>query len=228
MSDILNEEGSGTNPLKEGRSSTKEQMLKEAAFLADFLSKGCDKVKKIGIGGSLSRGKENPGDVDLIIFVDDQIAQRFFNNALNHRERGEKLNIREEVAKYLGLEGEMKTLWEMTLAQVSSPIDFLLVPSDPSEMSTFLWSLYSIDPSFLENIQKTVKIYNPEIGDFIREEVYSSEQIERIRKASFVRLGEIQQNEGAGYNEDYVRMETSHSHKKRINRVKIQPISPNK
>lgn len=225
MSDILNEQGSGINSLKEGENGKSELMLQEATLLADFLSRSCDRVKKVGIAGSLSRGKKNPGDIDLVIFVDDMTAQRFFSNALNHRDRGEKVNIREELTKYLSLEGEMKTLWEMCLEQVISPIDFLLLPDNPSEMSAHLWAQYSLDPSFLENITKTARIYHPETNSFVQEEVYSPEQIEIVGKASFVRLKQVLQNEKVG-GEDLDRMERSHSHQKRINRVKAQPPSP--
>lgn len=228
MSDILNEQGSGVNPLKEGEVGSSELMLREATLLADFLSKGSDKVIKVGIGGSLSRGKKNPGDIDLVIFVDDQMAQRFFNDTFDRRVKGEKVDIKEELAKLLGLSGEMKTLWEMTLEQVASPVDFLLVPDDPSEKSTHLWAQYSLDPSFLENIAKNARIYHPEVNGFVQEEIYSPDQIERIRKASFVRLKEIHLNEETGLGEDLNKMETSHSHQKRIKRVKIQSLTPNK
>ncbi len=215
MADILDEEGLKVNSLKDSEGGKRELMLHEATLLADFLSKGCDKVKRVGIGGSLSRGINDPGDIDLVIFTDDTTAQRCFNNVLNHRDKKEKVYTGEELIKYLGLEGETRTLWEMCLEQVNSPVDFLLLPDNPSEMSTHLWAQYSLDPSFLENIAKNVRIYHPETNSFVQEEVYSPEQIERIRKASFVRLKGILQNEEKG-GDDINRMQRSHSHKKRI------------
>lgn len=215
MSDIGDSEISKHTPLPEG--IKREEMLREAGLLADFLIRGCDKVKKVGLGGSLSREKENPGDIDLVIFVDDRIAQKFFVRGLDRREKGERVYAAQEVAFCLGFDKEMETVWQICLHQVHFPVDFIVVPHDPSEMSAALWAQYSLDPSFLENISKA-RIFNQETQAFVAgEEIFSKEQQELIKKHSFIRLSHILQNEEVGGN-DIDSMQRSHSHQKRIKR----------
>lgn len=214
MSDIQETEVTQDPELIPAAEVKNVEMIKEAALLADFLVKCSGKVKRVGLSGSLARGKKDPGDIDLVVFVDDEVAQKYFKNALDKKYQGETLMTSEEIAKHLGFDRDVQIMWEMCLSQISFPIDFQVIPDDPSSGSAILWAELSLDPTFLENITKT-KMYHSETEQFVQEEAYTSEQLDLIRKASFLRLKKILGDKDE-YDKALGRMERSPSHRKRL------------
>lgn len=203
------------------RGGERDQMTKDALLLADFLHRsGC--VKRVGIAGSLSRGKADPTDIDLIIFVDDKKAIDCINEGIYLREFGKPVNIE----KYLGFDDTLKTMFAITLTQMHDyHIDFQIISDTPSEEYVGIMVKNSVDPNFLQNISRDVLIFDPVTYSFHRQEVFTPEQDKIIEGAVFNRL---KQMVTTGDSASLKYMEESSSHRKRIRDAKIQPLSPSK
>lgn len=201
-----------TNPSSlEG--STRQEMLGEASMLASFLVDQGN-IKHVGIAGSLARGKENPSDVDFVIFVDNSTAKAC------HREKmrllREKSPHRVNLSKFLTVDDEQWNWFVMAISGCKHRFDIQVISDNPDEEYLTMMAKDNIDPNFIKNLSNDVLLYDQAEDQFKQAQVFTQEQHELMDQASFNRLKDVLSNPDDRY---YDTIAKSHSHLKRIGKT---------
>lgn len=169
----------------------KNELLGKAVDLAYLLTKGAG-IEKVGIAGSLARGKENPSDLDFVIFLP-------LKKVLEHRIDAtlgievpwhERLDLNESVRDSLKI-----ILDVFKLHGIKLDVHFLPESFDEKIFKT-MFDL-SGDPSYMLNIVRDILIFDSSSEKFERKPVYSPDQIDQIRLMSFEKLKSIVNDEQA-------------------------------
>jgi len=163
----------------------RKSMVEEATVLADFLLDWGEKVKRVGVAGSLSRGKRRPGDIDLVVFIDNDEAKKCQNNRNELMKKGEGDS---QVYEYLGMDyGKWNVfvfLHDMFRECRKYPVDVIVASDCPDEEYLKLAKEGNVSPKFLENILNDVVLYDPEMEGFRKENVFTEEQMKLVKQMS--------------------------------------------
>ena len=190
--------------------SSREDLLNSAKQIAEQFNR-TGNIKRIGIAGSLARGKEKPSDIDLVFLVDE-------GSFLNYRmtvgfDKNGSYDVVKQIMGMLKKETESKEknfLFEEILGLSSSDakrlvvqvlstgfiekknIDILVLPDKiEEEIVADLAVFTQYDPTFLSNIRKDCQQFNPETGNFEPTPIYTDEEMAIINQAEFKNLKEI-------------------------------------
>lgn len=193
-------------------------MVDEAILLASLLvNRG--NVKRVGVAGSLARGKENPSDMDFIIFVDNETAKACHREKMRLLRTGSNKKV--PLSEYLTLDDEEWNLFAAVYSGIESQVDIQVVSDNPDEEYIKMVANDNLDPSFLINISNDAFIYDPSVKTFIKRGVFDDKKRQMMEEASFKRLKEILAETDKHYIET---VKKSHSHQKRINRIKGKQV----
>ena len=211
---------------------TKETLLAKAEEVAEFLT-GKGYIEKVGIAGSLARGKDNPTDIDIVLFVDDSCALELqreqIDKALDMYDYSDENHVianefeseitkigleREEIGKLLLMLFNEEAELDQSQA-VFYPIDWIIVPLSPSDKFIEISTILNFDPNFLGELSKDVLTYNPKTGKF-EKEPYLNDHQEKILHDATTRVLKILIRD-----DEYMKaVKNSPGHQKRVQRVK--------
>lgn len=191
----------------------RETMLGEASLLAGILNRKGN-IERVAIAGSLARGREHPSDIDLVLFLKNEMAHRYFKTASEARKS--KDEKKPDLFDYLGISDDDWNVFVSILMNTQSAVDLIIVSNQPDEEYAKMMSQGNIDPYFLLNLSKTAILYDSESNSFKRSgRIYSERQIETVNEAGFKELKRLVENPK---DRKYDAIYRSHSHQKRINR----------
>lgn len=208
MTDSDAEFGIGEVVKSPSRLNGREIFMGKAREIAEFLT-GRGSVEKVGIAGSLARGKEFPSDIDLVIFVNQEAAMNDLTKRLNEvaeilkepleiqAETTRKDTVKEESVHSYNCLG-LNRMDELNLILMfydhggrRMPIDLFVISSDPNKTYIDIQGWMNVDPRFLLNIEKDILIFNPNTKSFEKQGVFSDEQKGMMENASYERLKEV-------------------------------------
>ena len=182
-----------------------------AEYLQDF-----EKINRIGLFGSLARGSNNPSDIDMAIFTDDNVAiellrSTYEKQTTGHELRYEKwaveneLDISKHETHFLYIcmafllmpeDRALETLrlfnWVRT--ETGEEISTIILSNHPSKQFIKIVSLMN-DPTFLESIINDMKLYDISCQNFIKLPIYPPKTLELIHKIGFESLKEMMEKE---------------------------------
>ena len=145
----------------------RKKMVENATILASFLV-NCDNVSRVGVAGSLSRGKARPSDVDLIVFIDNDNAKKCQGE--RNRLIRESLEDDMRLNQYLGMDDNkwnlFVSLYGMLCNVKKCPIDVIIISDSPDNEYKQMMIDGNTDPDFLKNILKDVLIYDSQMNGF--------------------------------------------------------------
>ncbi len=200
----------------------KEKYIEFAKQLAEILRRS-ETVKRVGIIGSAARGKEYPSDLDCVVLIDQgayisYLLSNLFTSETKKRRYALDMQLIDALKKtaeqnedknflleqVLGLNREdAETLAILMFTEYPRPLDkgsslpHIVVLPDRMKGVEGLVSLQIIsqrDPTFLTNISADYIQFNPETGDFLRQPIYSEEEMAEIKGKEFKTLKEIISN----------------------------------
>ncbi len=211
---------------------SRERLLAKAEEIAEFLT-GKGDVEKVGIAGSLARGRENPTDIDIVLFVNEGCAMSYylgqvieaFGNNYEEDYTSPDPEKKEHAIQKIGLENKQLVRLLLTLFNEeaegdsslppSYPIDWIIVSSNPSDPFINLSTIMNFDPDFLRQLSKDVLTYNPKTKKFEKEPYLDDHQREVLRNATTKRLKNLINDE------KYAKLvKKSPSHQKRVQRAR--------
>ncbi|MCL5407410.1 MAG: hypothetical protein M1429_02860 [Patescibacteria group bacterium] len=171
----------------------------------EFDKKG--NIKKIGITGSVARGKEYPNDADLIFIIDEKAFFEYNTSTIFDTKKQysflaqvrEMLKNKDEkkenflFQKVLGLNNkDAKNMALLIgLKSLSIGVDIILLPDKIYEEETDFLISTQTDPTFLSNLAKDYQELDPESDNFKPAQMYSEEEMDQIRKIEFDALKKI-------------------------------------
>lgn len=202
-------EGDRTNPANNEVITTRDRMMGEATVLAEMLA-GRGNVARVGIAGSLARGKENPSDIDFVIFTDNETAKACHREKMRLLRQGSDQKV--QLSKYLTLDDASWNSFAAAYSHTESGIDIQVVSNEPDEVYIRMMANDNIDPNFLINISKDALLYDPSAGVFKKSQVFGETRTKMMEEASFERLKEILSEPNGRFYETVI---SSHSHQKR-------------
>lgn len=202
--------GTFENPLFELRNTEKsrEEILE---FAQEFAQKYTDKgnIKRIGIAGSVARGKKYPCDIDIILTLShdafweytlSQIYDPKGNYSIQTQLQAilkDKDNKAENFffERVLGFDHETAKLMALELAIHALPgggrVDIILLPEMIDNKFTTLEIPRSYDPTYISILAKDYQQFNSDTGNFESTPLYPETEMDLLRKAEFARLKEI-------------------------------------
>lgn len=184
------------------------EMIEEASLLASLLIDHGN-IKRVGVAGSLAKGKENPSDIDLVVFIDNKNAKDC------QREKWELLKKQKKVKleKYLTMNDVDWNIFTGFYQNAKYPVDLTIASNDPDEEYIKMMADENIDPNFLENISNDIFLYDPSVNGFKKESVFNEQQKTMMKQASYERIKEVLSNPDHSF---YDSIEKSHVHEKRM------------
>lgn len=198
------EESSGISP---------QEMLRIATSFAEFLM-GKGFIKRVGIAGSLARGKKEPSDIDFIILIEDSKAIQY----LKDRDRPGFPRFEREI---LGISDKWSEIFSGYVCGIDE-MQTEIISDNPSKVYIKEMTIANIDPNYLLNLEKDLLIFNQEKGVFEKQEVFTSEAKKVMEEAVFSELKRKKDD-----NEYYSGLQKSYSHQKRVNMARTSyPITP--
>ena len=172
--------------------SRKDKLLENAGDLADLLTKRAG-IKKVGIVGSLARGKENPSDLDFVIFLPpEKVLEHRIDAALRTKTPWyERLDLNESVQDSLKI-----VLGSFGSNGINLDVHFLPESFDKKDgkMLKLMFAL-SGDPSYMINAVRDILIFDSSSGIFKKETIYSPEQISQLEVLNFEALKSLVNDE---------------------------------
>ena len=201
----------------------REKFIEFAKKLAEILGDS-KTIKRTGIVGSVSRGKEFPSDLDYVIFIDQNeyslyLLSKFFVSEVSRRRYAFDMQLIDVMKKIAGQSDEKNFLFEQVLGldreaserlatfmiteyprsfeEMGLPLPHIVVLPDKMKGAEGLVRLQIMtqrDPTFLTNISSDYAQFNPEVRDFIKQPIYSEEEMAEIQSEEFRELKEIISN----------------------------------
>lgn len=193
----------------------KEDVLRSAKGYAAFLS-GKGNVKRVGLFGSVARGVDDPGDIDIVLFLDNAKAQEFLEvmqigPECEQYQAWVKEQKRKATAGPPALLPDFREFIQSYIVGLSDPeiialyrhgferheaggkrVNFLNLSNDPTEEYLGANIKAQRDPTFFDDrLMNDMMIYDPESGEFAKESPWSDEVNAMIKEAAFERLKEL-------------------------------------
>ena len=197
---------------------SREEFIKFATDLSEMLD-GQGHIKRVGLIGSVARGKENPTDLDMAIFIDEAsfltyIFSELFRNEAQQRRYVLDLQILDVMQKKVSKSEEKNFLFEKVLGfnrEQSFNLANLIMRNYPrdTEQSPFrmphliilpdkmtpdfaeLEIMVSRDPTFASNISRDYQRYDSQKRVFAPKPMYSEDEMAIIRGKEFELLKKL-------------------------------------
>jgi len=158
----------------------KDELLEKAVDLAYLLTKRGG-IKRVGIAGSLAREKENPSDIDFVIFLPqiDVLSYRIDTSIGKRIPWSDRIGLTDSSVK-----NSLKIILDFfSINGIKLDVHFLPDSFDRTTLDSM--NELSGDPSYLLQIVEDLLIFDLSSERFIKQPVYSPDQIEQIRASCF-------------------------------------------
>ncbi len=141
---------------------------KIAIDLSRFVLEHGDYAKRCAVAGSVSKGKEIPGDLDMVIVVPKEIYQKYAREVIDRLSGASKSDMSaisfvgsrldsDDLSERLGDKLEDLYPNDLTVRKHKAKVDLILVPDEIDEETAELAAKANIDPFFVFKILSTSK-----------------------------------------------------------------------
>lgn len=157
--------------------------------MAELLLKTKD-FEAVGVGGSIARGKEEPGDIDLWVFCTARVPEVRWNDPtleeflIPSQRFANVLGIQYSIADRHPFLKDIDTILDES--HFSWDVHFIAGKPTSEQINSYVSRM--VDQTFLQREMNSVLVYDPKTKNFVRKNALDEEAMRQLDEITFDQL----------------------------------------